>query len=71
MCIHIYIYVYIEPFGEATILQLRNVVMFNTAISLSQGWRLALLVTHSMRDWPAWPSGQMMADDQDPGSIFG
>ena len=37
-----------EPVG---VLQIRNVVMFNTAITLSQGWTLALLVTHSMRHW--------------------
>ncbi|CAL1141930.1 unnamed protein product [Cladocopium goreaui] len=51
----------------------RNVVMFNTAITLSQGWSLALLVTHSMRHWAGMGGTQAcsnesmakLADDQD------
>ena len=60
-------------------MQLRNVVMFNTAITLSQGWSLALLVTHSMRHWAGMGGTQAcsnesmakLADDQDSVSIFG
>eukprot|EP00435_Cladocopium_sp_Y103_P072313 s177_g39.t2 len=63
-----------QPFGSADRV-LRNVVMFNTAITLCR-WALALLVTHSMRHWlgmigmegtQVCSDGSMakLADDQD------